>query len=109
MCILQYEVDKSKLEGVQKKAMSYMYRSALTFTRLQQMTENDWVTMGDKVRESKHAMLEEYSISTVSRRQSAFRYMREDRKIKRKPTVNELADYEAKIDPMDDKSIDAMK
>ena len=78
-------------------------------TRLQHMTEKNWLAMGDKASESKRALLHENSISRESWRQSAYGYMWEVLKIKRQPTASELADYEAKIGPMKDISTDATK
>jgi hypothetical protein len=56
--LLRSDFVKSELDGACEKAMTYTTRDVLM------TTENDWLTMGDKERESKRAILHEYEIST---------------------------------------------
>ena len=109
MDILRSEFESSELDGVQEKAMVYMSRNALMFTRLKQLSEIQWLAMEEKARESKRALLDEHSIAADTWRKSAYGYMWEDRNIKRQPTVQELEAYNAKIAQMEDPSIDSVK
>jgi hypothetical protein len=109
MDLLQKEIDKSELDGAREKAISYMARNALMFTRLNQLNENGWLAMNNKERERKRALFNEFNMSTYAGRQSAYGFMWEIQKIKRQPSAKELAEYEANLTQMSDKSTDAIK
>ncbi len=107
--ILQNEFDKSELDGAQDTAMRYMARCALVFKRLKQKTKNDWLAMESNERERQRALLDDSEMSRDAWRHSAYGFMWEIQKIKRRSCAQELTNSEAKMTLVQDKATNAVK
>jgi hypothetical protein len=87
---LDREFDVSELRGVKEKVITYISRTAVLFKRLQNMTEEEWLSMSQDSRERKREMLKELKVAAESWKNSPYGYLWIKEGMRRQPTANEI-------------------
>ena len=91
--LLREEFDEEELEGVAQKANKYLSRSALSFKRLQILSADDWINVGDEEREKYREALHDFQKGAEAWKSGPYGHYRLNMKMLRQPTDKELANF----------------
>ena len=90
---LRDEFDEEKLQGVHLKTRKYLSRTALSYKRLQSLTKDDWLAMGDDEREANRDFIKAFEQGVEAWERGPYGHYWLDLKMTRQPTAKELQDY----------------
>jgi hypothetical protein len=84
------DFEVSELRGVQDKIVTYISRNAALFRRLQNMTEEEWLSMSEDSRDKKRRMLVDFEDAAERWKHSPYGYFWLHEGMRRQPTQDEI-------------------